>query len=874
MKLRAITLTNVRRFTGTVRIAPIGDGVNVLCEPNERGKSTLFDAIQTLFFVPHGSTKAKTLRPHSGGAPEVEIEVETGEGRFVIAKRWLSKATATVHSGGRLVAQADAAEAWIAGLLGNERGAGPSGLVWVRQGNGALTAGTTKEKAALLEARRDLLSSVNGEIEAMTGGRRMDAALKRCEADLGELATATGLPRTGGPWKAAKERLEALEQSRGALAETAAALHEALAARKRKRRELSELTDPQVTQDRRAQLETTRQAHEIAQRHAGEIEAAARLVEQARLAETTAAQRLADARAAEAEHREAAEAEAGARREAGTLLAARDAGATALAAAEAGLEIAHRALSEAQGRHIAARQRQAARDGAARRRDLEVRVRSAEAARRQMEEAEAQARCGVDSATLRKLEELSSAVGAAQAVRESQAPQIVMSYADGASGSVILAGRPLPEGMSIPLPEPVRLEIEGIGNLEVRPGGGADGAQDLESSRAALGKALADCGMPDLASARQAAEARSEAERRMGEARATLKGIAPVGIDALRRALAEIPALDETERTEDTPTLHEAEVELERAMDARVRALAERDAARERQSEVRVNAARAETSLGGAQARLARAAAALDRLGAHGPERLTADLAKAQDVRVAAQDALAERERDAPDLQSTKARYERAQSVENEARAAIARLGPEIATLDERIARSSGDAVEERLAETEQQVEAARRALGLIEREVKVLTRLKTALETARAASRDQYFEGVVAELRPLLHLLWPDAKLQWESETLLPSMLVRDGQEEPIDILSGGTQEQISLLVRLAFARMLARDGRHAPLILDDALVFTDDDRIERMFDALHRQAGGLQIIVLSCRQRAFRALGGKTLQLETPERTAAGAA
>ena len=79
--------------------------------------------------------------------------------------------------------------------------------------------------------------------------------------------------------------------------------------------------------------------------------------------------------------------------------------------------------------------------------------------------------------------------------------------------------------------------------------------------------------------------------------------------------------------------------------------------------------------------------------------------------------------------------------------------------------------------------------------------------------------------------------------------------------------QEQVALLVRLAFARMLARAGRIAPVILDDALVFTDDDRIERMFDALHRQAGDMQIIVLTCRQRAFRALGGQALRLQAVE-------
>ena len=44
-------------------------------------------------------------------------------------------------------------------------------------------------------------------------------------------------------------------------------------------------------------------------------------------------------------------------------------------------------------------------------------------------------------------------------------------------------------------------------------------------------------------------------------------------------------------------------------------------------------------------------------------------------------------------------------------------------------------------------------------------------------------------------------------------------------------------------------------------SLVFTDDDRIERMFRALHRQARDMQILVLSCRQRAFRDLGARSL-------------
>jgi len=58
-------------------------------------------------------------------------------------------------------------------------------------------------------------------------------------------------------------------------------------------------------------------------------------------------------------------------------------------------------------------------------------------------------------------------------------------------------------------------------------------------------------------------------------------------------------------------------------------------------------------------------------------------------------------------------------------------------------------------------------------------------------------------------------------------------------------------------------RTGAPAPVILDDALVYSDDDRIERMFDALHRQAREQQIIVFSCRQRAFAKLGGHVLRM-----------
>jgi uncharacterized protein YhaN len=120
-----------------------------------------------------------------------------------------------------------------------------------------------------------------------------------------------------------------------------------------------------------------------------------------------------------------------------------------------------------------------------------------------------------------------------------------------------------------------------------------------------------------------------------------------------------------------------------------------------------------------------------------------------------------------------------------------------------------------------------------------------------------------MGELAPLLRRLWPEAELQVDADSVLPSQLARGATEESLTQLSGGTQEQLALLVRLAFARLLAQSGQGIPVILDDALVYTDDARIEALFDALTLQASDLQILVFSCRQKSFRNLGGTALAI-----------
>jgi len=72
-------------------------------------------------------------------------------------------------------------------------------------------------------------------------------------------------------------------------------------------------------------------------------------------------------------------------------------------------------------------------------------------------------------------------------------------------------------------------------------------------------------------------------------------------------------------------------------------------------------------------------------------------------------------------------------------------------------------------------------------------------------------------------------------------------------------------VLVRLAMGAMICDRAQPVPIILDDALVFSDDDRIEQMFDALNRAGLKQQVIVLTCRTRAFALLGGRQVSIAT---------
>ncbi len=271
MKLRQLELTNVRRFAGQrAQLGPFGDGLTTITAENEEGKSTFFDALHALLFVAHGSSsqEVKNLQPYSGGAVSVAAVVEIGGKDFRIEKTFLSQKSAKIIDceNGQIIKQQGDAEAWIEENI-NKVNKGPAGLLWVRQGATHVDPEGKDKDASNVAARRDLMSSVRGQIDAVTGGRRMDKIVEQCRKELDGLATKSLNAKAGSPWKVAEDKADELLGRKERLEKDVASLSQALETKRRAKSRLRELQDPQKQEERVQQLAAAAQAYQNAEQH-------------------------------------------------------------------------------------------------------------------------------------------------------------------------------------------------------------------------------------------------------------------------------------------------------------------------------------------------------------------------------------------------------------------------------------------------------------------------------------------------------------------------------------------------------------------------------------------------------------------------------
>jgi len=180
------------------------------------------------------------------------------------------------------------------------------------------------------------------------------------------------------------------------------------------------------------------------------------------------------------------------------------------------------------------------------------------------------------------------------------------------------------------------------------------------------------------------------------------------------------------------------------------------------------------------------------------------------------------------------------------------KLSDEALRVDTLLGVAAAEGRFEELADAAAEHLEAKESLARMEREAGAARLLGQVVEQAYAEAQRLFLEPVVKEAAPYLTKLRPGTEIRMNRD-LKVDKVVRRGAEESFDELSGGTREQLSVIVRLALARVLARDKRPLPLILDDTMGWTDDARFLSMVQILRDASRDLQIIILTCHPSRF---------------------
>jgi uncharacterized protein YhaN len=385
---------------------------------------------------------------------------------------------------------------------------------------------------------------------------------------------------------------------------------------------------------------------------------------------------------------------------------------------------------------------------------------------------------------------------------------------------------------------------------------------------AELDALLRQLGVAGVAEAEQRAQ---QAEQRARDAKATQKvldALAPKGVDTLeaeltartarlsevRTAIAALPVATDGDTL--LPPRATAQTESERAASAL-------ESAAHALNQARVTVARAQSDLAAARQELAAAETTLH--DARRAERVTSARQSLSDALMQEAAARQRVEVIAAELNSVNLALLR-QDVERLARSAQQleadhkRRHDDITRLEVELGTKGALGLEEQRAEVERECGAASRRADELKRRADALDYLLRLLREKRSALARRLREPLQKHLDRYLQILFPGARIE-VAEDLSPGVITRTGprgeESGEFEDLSLGTREQMGIVARLAYADLLKESGKPTLLILDDALVNSDEARLGQMKRVLYDAAARHQVLIFTCHPAAWRDLG-----------------
>ena len=151
--------------------------------------------------------------------------------------------------------------------------------------------------------------------------------------------------------------------------------------------------------------------------------------------------------------------------------------------------------------------------------------------------------------------------------------------------------------------------------------------------------------------------------------------------------------------------------------------------------------------------------------------------------------------------------------------------------------------------------------LARLQEEYDAITLAMTALEQANTTLQNRFSPALGARAAEIFAALTAGKydKVLLSSDLSLSAEAAGDPMSRSIQQLSQGAADQLYLAVRLAICDMVLPAEKHVPLILDDALVTFDDDRLRAALDYLLSESKNRQILLFTCHDRERAYLQGR---------------
>lgn len=440
---------------------------------------------------------------------------------------------------------------------------------------------------------------------------------------------------------------------------------------------------------------------------------------------------------------------------------------------------------------------------------------------------------------------------------------------------ILVDGQPITvqEGDSVqrPLTGDLVIEVPGVLRMTLTPEqSGRERAAALAAADEELADLLARAGAGDLEAARRAHEERTEVEARVLRLQDRVSDLA-AGQDAaalLRRLETLRDGIEAyaADRPGDYPLPAGTEQAraLTRAAEQDRRAAAEvaQEAAREHRGaergleQARLRQARLQAGISGQQERLDRDLRALESarrgIGDEALQESVTGLATEFAV-LEAGASQARRELADADPAGVRQQLETARREHGDHLAEVAQAREEAIQVSAKVAMAAGEGRAEAHDQAMAAFDEARAQLLAVDRRARAARQLRDTLLKHREDAHRAYVRPYAAEIDRLGRLVYGDTFSVEVAEDLTISARRLHGTLVPFDQLSGGAKEQLGIIARLAVAGLVDRE-QGVPVIIDDALGYTDPERLHRVGAVFDGPAERTQVILLTCTPERYR--------------------